>query len=325
MAEPVTTLTPAEAAALEAIVGRAPGGALLTASLPVAAPSGPAVAEIRTMPPEVSFLTTRIPPPTPFYLAREDRVVVTLWNSVAGATIFLGARFLRPDGVLVPEVQSYSPTSDRTANTFNLTAREGYLLGLHIGTQTVSQPGLCFCTVLVTRPGLPLGNELHTLLAGYVTNSYHPNWPGTALRDLRDGQGALRVILGTQPAAGAEIAETVPTNARWRLYSLTVNLVDGGGAAARFPTLAFDDGATIYSQVGPDTQANGAGATHKYSWVAGGGSTYFLGGSINLHTIGIEPDIRLRAGHRIRTLTDSLQAGDQWGVPQYLVEEWIDT
>ena len=35
-------------------------------------------------------------------------------------------------------------------------------------------------------------------------------------------------------------------------------------------------------------------------------------------------DLILLAGHRIRTSTSSLQAGDDWGAPQLLVEEWLE-
>jgi hypothetical protein len=38
----------------------------------------------------------------------------------------------------------------------------------------------------------------------------------------------------------------------------------------------------------------------------------------------IPPDIILSDGDRIRTQTTGIVAGDDWGAPQILVEEWIE-
>ena len=143
-AEPLTTLSPAEAAVLAKILGAAPGGELLTAGLPVAATEADSGVPSATTLPEVSFLTTRIPPPAPLYLTREDVVQVELYNSVSNAAISVGARFLRPDGVIVPVVRDFRPTADRSRNVFTLDLGEGYLLGLHFGTSAVTQPGQAY-------------------------------------------------------------------------------------------------------------------------------------------------------------------------------------
>src|SRR5438034_982395 len=120
MADPLVPLTPDEAALLEKIVGQAAGGQLLTVGLPVAAAAGDVGVVDATIPPAVSFLTTRIPPPAPLYLTREDVLQVEVYNSVTAAVISLGARLLRPDGVIVPVVSDFRPTNDRARNVFTL-------------------------------------------------------------------------------------------------------------------------------------------------------------------------------------------------------------
>lgn len=320
MAEPVTTLTPEEFAVLMKIVGGAPGGMQLMAGVQIAEPPVPGMTTIQTLPPEVSFLTTKIPPPAPFYLAREDQLLVSIWNSVAGATVFLGMRFLRPDGAIVPVLRTYTPTSTRARNDFTIPPSEGFLLGLHLGTATVSQPGQCYVTVLVNRPKAPTGTELHTLLAGYVTTSFHPTWPGTPLRDARDSRGAFRVILGTTPASGAELNEVVPTGALWVLHAFQVPFTSNTAAVTRYPSLLLDDGANVFYR-SPLQQTVAASQAWIITWSEG------VSGYVQVNsTYGVSPlpiNTFLTPGYRIRSLTPGLQATEGWGQPIYLVEEWI--
>lgn len=322
MPDPVPTLTPDEAALLNRIVGDASGGAHLTAGVRVVEPAAPGVTTIQTLPPEVSFLTTKIPPPAPFYLAREDQLVVSIYNSVAFATVFLGTRFLRPDGIIVPVVRTFQPTSNRVLNTFTVPPTEGFLLGLQIGTTSVVQPGQCYVEVLVNRPQAPAGTELHTLVAGYVTTAMRPSWPTSPPRDPREGPGALLKVTGTAPGPGLEISQTVPTTARWRVRAVRLDLTTSATVATRRVGIVFDDGAAAYYVYNATaTQAASLDFGYNFGLALGFEQTAAQGVQVS---VGL-PDLLMIGGHRIRTSTGSIQAGDSYLAPVFLVEEWIDT
>ncbi len=321
MAERVVTLTPDEEAALRKVVGPVPGVEHLFRDVQVQAKRDPRVADIHTVPPEVDFLTTRIPPPTAFYLAREDQLRISLWNSVTNVTVFMGARFLLPSGRLIPWVEQFTPAATRAEVVTVLPPAEGYLLGLYFGTSAALQPGQCYVSCVVTRPKLAAGSHVHPLAAGYITTSARPGWPTATLRDARDGQGAIRTIIGTTPAAGSEISETVPTGNRWRLISLKGTLAAGVGTTHR-AQLTCDDGTTAFTLLA-QVAVQGQGTVGTYTWAAGMPYSVAMDAADNLQ--GLPPQMLLLSGWRIRTVTLNMAATSQWSAIGYVVEEWIDT
>lgn len=135
-----------------------------------------------------------------------------------------------------------------------------------------------------------------------------------------DGPGSIKSIAGTDPAAGGEVSETVPANAVWRLKSLYASLVTDANVANREVSLSIDDGTNTYSRAFSG-QAHPASTTGLYS-VSPVGTRYnrFLleGTAIPI------PSQLSSAGHRFVSITGNLQAGDNYGAPQLLVEEWHD-
>lgn len=158
------------------------------------------------------------------------------------------------------------------------------------------------------------------LSSGYVTAERPLFYPGGPHASSIDGPGVIRSITGTDPAAGAEISETVPTNARWKLIALTATCVADANAATRLPSVVTDDGTTVHSR---DPPASGftANQTKINSWGDRGAGTNQSG---VLESSLLTAGLVLSQGMRIRTLTQNLQAGDDWGAPQMLVEEWIE-
>lgn len=54
------------------------------------------------------------------------------------------------------------------------------------------------------------------------------------------------VIVGANPAAGAEVSETVPAGETWCLLGVRVTLVTSATVATRQPILTLDDGTNIF-------------------------------------------------------------------------------
>ncbi len=135
----------------------------------------------------------------------------------------------------------------------------------------------------------------------------------------KDGPGAIQSITGTDPAAGAEISETVPANTIWRLSVWRAVFVTDATSATRFPTLEITDGGIFFRTRAHATQD--ASATVTYNNVLNGFWQTSINVSEHHNTL---PDVHLAAGAVIRTSTTLLEAGDNWGAPQYLVEAWHD-
>ena len=158
------------------------------------------------------------------------------------------------------------------------------------------------------------------LMAGYVYDTSKIAYPGGQLEGSTEGPGLIRSITGTDPAAGVEISETVPTGARWRFISMKVTLVTDATVDDRVPTLNLTDGTNELTRF-PAPTAHTASITKIYTFSSIGDVTSVISEGIVAST-GI--DIILSAGFMIKTFTRGLKAGDNYGAPQLLVEEWIE-
>lgn len=255
------------------------------------------------------------------YLSGEDNFRITTWGAVASLVVVVEGRFVTPEGLTVPFAERHVPNSDRSAASSILPAREGVLTNVQIrvGTGTAVEGGVAAILEVVRgREGgvQPLG----TLLQGYATSATRLAWPGSPIVPLGVGPGRIRSIVGTDPAAGVEIAETVPTGARWRLRSFAFTLVASVAVANRTPVLTIDDGANVVWEVATNI-AQTASQTAKYR--AGVGVPFTTFGAL-AYLLPLPGDFMLAAGWRIRTVTGALDGGDNYGPPVYTVEEWME-
>jgi len=90
--------------------------------------------------------------------------------------------------------------------------------------------------------------------------------------------------------------------------------------ANRRPTCAFDDGTTIFARAAINANLT-ASQSPVISFIPSGAAENVSGSIV---TGAIPPDLALSAAFRIRTVTVNLQAGDNWGAPQLIVEEWLE-
>lgn len=269
----------------------------------------------------LTFARQNIPPPGALLLSSDERIFVAAFNSLTDNTIIITGRLLRPDGTVTLLNQTLALTADRAANLLIFPGYEGALLSLFVlSAAPTSLIGSCYVHVAVLR-----GSDNNSLLTGllcqgYVTNSHAINWPGGDSQEPTDGAGLIRSISGTDPAPGAEISETVPTGARWRLLGIRSGMVADANVATRVAQLVMTDGATTIMLV-PPSASQTAGQTRTYN--ATGAPIY---PAVSASQLGwtLPPYMLLPAGAIISTVTLNLQVGDNWTTPQLLVEEWLD-
>jgi hypothetical protein len=258
--------------------------------------------------------------PQGVYVTDNDYLLVTSFASVA-ASLSIGGRMVDPRGRAVPFGDRHVANTDRTAATSIVRLGEGWLQQVSVGIASGTPIyGQAYVRIDVARGDGNARTVLGTLVAGFVTSTVRLGWPGSLMHGPLERPGIVRSITGSDPAAGAEISETVPTGARWRLLAIRFVLVTDATVANRNPALLFDDGTNEYFAArGADNQT--ASLTVTYT----GGQGLNREASVSSRAvIALPAGVVLLAGHRIRTSTAGIVAGDNYGAPQYLVEESLE-
>lgn len=260
-------------------------------------------------------------PGNAIYLSGEDNLRIRSFGSLASTVLALEGRLLDLDGNVIPIVETHTPSTDRTMVTTLHTLAAGFLLNLQLRASSAApRRGQVFAIVEIVRGRLGAVQPLGVIIQGYVQDTTALAWPGALIESSVEGCGVIRSITGTDPAAGAEISETVPTNARWRLIHARALLVTSAVVANRTASWLIDDATNVViQQYGNFNQA--ASLTVTYSAGAFGTFGATAGAFID---VALPPDLILPGGFRIRTATLSMDVGDNWGAPQLLVEEWIE-
>ena len=176
--------------------------------------------------------------------------------------------------------------------------------------------GECYVRLTLLMGGFPVGR----LSSAYVTDSKNISWPPGVFEGFTEGPGLLRSVTGTNPAAGANIAESVPTNARWKIRSLKFRFITDATVATRIVNIRFEDGTSKFVHIPPGTTQT-ASLTYDYSAYHIGEYSTDAKSDIQIN---LPPDIILLQAWGLETNTVNLQAGDDYGAPIMMVEEWIE-
>ena len=175
--------------------------------------------------------------------------------------------------------------------------------------------GQCFASIgLVVN-----GDILYELGAGFIHSAKGISYPVTNLAEPGPEGGSLQSLVGTNPAAGAEISETVPTTLFWKIRSIRFQLVTSATATGRRVHLVIDTGAGDNYDMFCEIDQN-ASDTQNYSCIPVGATPDSQDG--NDIIIPIPSDLILNPGAIIKTITTNLQAGDNFGPPILFVEEF---
>jgi hypothetical protein len=256
------------------------------------------------------------------YTTGEDHLRIRCLNSVTNAVVGVRGRFLARGARDVQILaRDFGPDADRSPGGNTLHLGDGLLTDLTAMILSGAvQHGQLWVGVEVGR-GTGLGGQtLAFLMEGYVTSEHRLSWPGGSHEAPLGGPGALRSIAGSAPAAGANISETVPTGARWRVLACRFTLVTSATVANRVVGIDLDDGTTsFYSMAARNLQA----ASQTFTYTVGTGFAYDISAPDNRFGIPIPDGVELGAGYRFRTTVFNIQAGDQLSAPQLLVREWM--
>lgn len=137
-------------------------------------------------------------------------------------------------------------------------------------------------------------------------------------------RGRIRTIIGTDPAAGAEISFTVPAGPLFLLTDLSFLFITSAVAGNRRVNVVVDNGTTGF-RFGFTTSDQAASLERLYvlgratdgllSGVAISlGPTVPAGGAVFLAPE-VQYPIPLLPGYRVRTVTVAIDVGDNYGAP----------
>lgn len=324
-------------------VGPPQGG---TPNLPVQGQPAPLRAdEFKSL--SIPFVTTYklkdLAPPTPQYVTRDDQLLLRCYNSIAGVQLRVmyrillaeGPRVGQPDNVgSVPPAQQgsegrilvgdqiFNLTSNRAENRFVIPMAEGFLLALTVAPAGVTSTfrGSIYCAATLARG---LSNTAFTsqiLISDYILSAQGLGWPGGPQNQPTMGTGYLHSQQVTTPAAGADWTITVPTQARWRIRSVTGILTTNATVVNRIPQLQITDGANVTFNGQPTVTVPASQA------VAVCGSPSVSTNVVNVTgvMIPLPADTFMAAGHILKSLTTNLQGADTWTAIWIQLEEWLE-
>lgn len=273
---------------------------------------------------QIHFQTDGVQPPSFVYVDVNNSLFVGAWSSDTNPAIEVQWKILTPKGEIILNDQIFKITAaPRIKQQFSVPLTEGFLLGVQVfvtqGAGQQAARGQTRAVLQLLSGSFASGILVQTLAMGMIDAHTPLGWPGLTYEPTATGQGYTRSVVGTTPAAGAEISETVPTNARWKFRALRFQLTTSATIATRAVTFLVDDGANPLFQIeAPSSQA--ASLVQLYNLSQIGARSDKVATSV----IAIPfPDIIMGPGYRLRTSTAALQAGDQYTAPNYAVEEFL--
>lgn len=254
-------------------------------------------------------------------VTRDTNLRIDSFNGAAGVTLTIVARLIGFDGEPVTNIFTHTPLTTRLIKTETFPLGEGWLLSAQVYA-SVGTPKRAQCFVRLSLVQGFTGATLSeaTLLQNYVSDTNAIAWPGSPIIASTEGPGFVRGIVGANPAAGVEIAETVPANTRWLLKAFRFQLQASAAAANRRPTLIIDDAVNELWRVNSNVNQV---ATELSVYQAGAGAP-FATLDTRIYALPLPFGLLLSEGYRVRTSTAAIDAGDDYAAPIYTVEEWIE-
>jgi hypothetical protein len=259
--------------------------------------------------------------PFQFLVSGEDNLRVKTWATVLGANLIVSGRMVDATGKLQVFNFSYALDSSGVGKTQVLGLAPGYVLSVSAEVDSTNvQRGQCFVKIDLVRGLSGALTTLGTLIQGYVASFVGRAYPGSLLEQPSDGNGHIRAVSGPAPAPGHDISFVPPIVGQFRLLSFRAFFQASAVAATRAVYLYLQDqgGTTWFTAPAANTQSASQGFGYNFTIGVTDLNTLAIG------EVGVPiPSYRLVNGGTFNTLTGGLQAGDQWGAPTVIIEEWI--
>lgn len=165
------------------------------------------------------------------------------------------------------------------------------------------------------------GDVMMSLMSGYVYSSKALSWPSATMELATPNDLGYRIERdSTDPAAGAEMSYSLPANRIYHIRSIKITLVTDATVANRRVHLNVleSNGGTMEFISSVDQPASTT-RTYWFEPISGLG-TYADDNDI---IVPIIDNIWVRGGTLTRTQTTNIQAGDNYGIANHWMEEFM--
>jgi hypothetical protein len=265
---------------------------------------------------------TIAPSPYSFEFTGEDRLRLTVHNSLAGVRVSVHYRVHREGATTHASAEVHAPTSNRLASSREFLLGAGYLLNVTCFASAGSpRVGQTFVKLEVIRGEGAAAYVLGTILQDYVTANQPIAWPGSPLRSSIEGGGVIRMINGTTPAVGVEFLEVCPTGARWQVLSI-FSIFNSSATVVQRRVVLFVTNSGLTAGVYAQEGTIGANDGKVMMWAPGLPAAAVASGYDQMCPIASE--LMLLAGDNFSSLCNNFQPGDWYTAPKYLVREWLE-
>lgn len=234
-------------------------------------------------------------------------------QSMSNAIVTLTIRVITKEGMSVFK-HITTATGSVATNTFRISDIP-ILVSITDETGAFTQGG-CYATLSLMQGS----DKLYEMCSGFVYKLKSLSYPSNNGQDQVPGTGRLLTYTGTDPAAGAEIQEAVPTGRLWKLRSIYFKLVTDANVANRRvhiqATYAGDTFLDVYTNI------DQAAGTTKYYYFSNA-NVGTIAENANKILGGLPDNIWVSSDDVIVTSTLNKQAGDNFGAPILQVEEFF--
>jgi hypothetical protein len=270
--------------------------------------------------PQVTFQTEGVLPPSALYISRDDLITLEIRNPIFSTSIQLSLRYLDPQGVLVPELFTFSGQSVNATPTIEVIQHtEGFLISASIFGTALGR-GAVFCKLLLQRGAGTQDQTLgHVLCQGYVSSDDMLGYPQSPTESSLSGRGLSRGTNFANPAPGVNFSTAVPQGVRWLLKSVFAQLATSAAAGNRNPRLVVSPAgfSSAVNCIMPGTIT--ASKTFLLCW----GEALQAVNASNSQTTALPANTQLPGTSTIAIDVDGMDAADQLSAITFLVEEFI--
>jgi hypothetical protein len=237
-------------------------------------------------------------------------LILDLMSDVAGYPVFIFYRSVANDGRLQDGLQ--------VVTTDGLAARQRTLIALPGGLLTHVSLGIAgdLGATGEVRARVGVGTRggdnaaFSVLVDGYVGGGDNIQWPIQQLTQVHQGRGKKVDLNGAVPAAGVAATVTVPASWVYDIESISAELATSAVAGTRFNRYGTTNATA--AQLYCITQSNTTqAASQTRRWTAA--TRLGLGGAVGTVEYSVALGaVTLLGGAVLTTITDGLDAGDQW-------------
>ena len=242
----------------------------------------------------------------------KDGSIDLLVESYSSSALVLQIRGLNDNEMIIAD---HTTSSDRSLVSSSVAVTAPPRMLTIRSSSTGIKRGTCFVRISLRIEGVVVA----LLFSDYVTDTSAPAFPNGRVIESTEGPGLIRIINGTNPAAGAQISETVPTGALWKIKAISAELTADATTAGRQGRFEFSDGSNIFLRTSTITVS----ASQVMRFTTGDGLATEDLTTLDGNLLVLTNNVLLPAGYKIVTNSLGFQAGDNWGAPIIQVEEWL--